>query len=97
MTPVKSNNLENYLDEKNFEFISKYEIDSGEILALKEAAQFLGCVSLVRVIAVKYAALIYFDDSAEAHTAKCKQLGISPDIHSEDVERCKQQYSCMNV
>jgi hypothetical protein len=64
---------------------------------LKDAAQFLGCISLVRVIAVKYAALIYFDDSAEAYAARCQQLGISPDIRYEDVEKYKQLHPCMNA
>jgi hypothetical protein len=63
---------------------------------LVKAGFFLGCLSLLKVAAAKYAAFIYFEDNIKAFEDKCKQLGISGEITVENLMRYTLLYPCMN-
>ncbi len=44
-----------------------FDYESKDLVHLLKAAQFLGCKALEKVIAVKFACLIYFEDSRQAY------------------------------
>lgn len=58
--------------------------------------EFLGCKSLFRVIAARFACYLYFEDSKEAFEAKQKELGVVVKVEFEDNEKFKKLYPFMN-
>lgn len=73
---IKTNNLEEVLDSKNYQFIKEFPIESHQLMNLLSAATFLVCKGLKLVIAAVYACKIYFQDTKEAFLSKKKELGI---------------------
>ena len=73
---ITTNNVEEVIDSKNYDFIKEFPIESEKLMKLLGAANFLVCKGLKQVIAAVYACQIYFENSKEAYIAKKKELGI---------------------
>ena len=95
-SPIKTNQLEEVMDKKNYEFIQKHDLKSEEFRNLYKGAEFLGCKSLLRVCAARFACLIYFEDSKAAFEAKQKELGVKVKVDFDDNEKFKKLYPFMN-
>jgi hypothetical protein len=57
---IRTNNLQEVLDGKNYEFIKEFGIESERLVKLVGAAGFLICRGLKLVIGAVYACKIYF-------------------------------------
>ena len=86
MRPIQTNDLSEVVDQKNYEFIKEFEIESEDFLSLLKASEFLVCNSLKRLLAAKVACKIYFKDTRESYEAKKKELGIVEDITFDEEE-----------
>jgi hypothetical protein len=61
--PIRTNNLSEVIDSKNFNFIKEFPIDdknNAEIFELLNAANFFVCKGLQTLIASVFACKIYF-------------------------------------
>lgn len=83
---IKTNNLKEVLDKKNYEFIKEYGLESDQLIKLIKAGTFLVSRGMKLVIAAVYACKIYFENNRRAYEDKKKELGIpaGADIGFED-------------
>jgi hypothetical protein len=59
---------------------------------LLNAAEYLVCTGLKKLLAAVIACRIYFEDSKEAYEKKKAELGVTQPISFEDEERYRQTY-----
>ena len=57
---IRTNNVEDVLDKKNYEFIKEFGLESEKLMKLINTASFLVSKGLKQVIATLYACKIYF-------------------------------------
>jgi hypothetical protein len=57
---IRTNNVEDVLDKKNYEFIKEFGLESEKLMKLINTASFLVSRGLKQVIATLYACKIYF-------------------------------------
>jgi hypothetical protein len=58
--PIRTNNLAEVIDEKNYNFIKEYPIEGDKIHNLLNASTFFVCKGLQKVLAAVFACKIYF-------------------------------------
>lgn len=58
--PIRTNNLRDVVDKKNYEFIKEYSVKGQNTYNLLSAAEFLVCRGLRTLIAALFACSLYF-------------------------------------
>ena len=84
-------------DQKNLDFLNSFKNTEGKLYSsdlaeLFKAASHLQCKSLQKMIGLKIATLIFFEDSSESYNKTKQSLGITSDITVEDEERYAKVY-----
>lgn len=95
-TPIKTNEISTVLNEANAKFIERHPLNSPEFKSLYSAAEFLGCKELLRVCAVRYACLLYFEDGREHFEQKQLELGVKVEMEFKHNEQFKKLFPFLN-
>ena len=63
LRPIRTNDLRDVVDKKNYEFIKEYSVKGQDTYNLLSAAEFLVCRGLRTLIGALFACALYFEDS----------------------------------